>query len=618
MASGGQEFFGALPGGGYIIMEHDDPTGGSRPCLLAPAQRRGGDARMVSDEQLVAEYRTSRSQQAFAEIVSRHAGMVLRTCLRLVGNIHEAEDVVQAVFLVLAQRPEAVGRCLAGWLHEVARRTACKVIRARARRSRHEEAAGRIRATQPASVAVAMESAELRQELDAALDRLPSRLRQAVILRYLEGREQEEAAQFAGCPRTTLVARSSEGLKRLRVMLQRRGELVSVPVLAGVLVAEATASAVPVAMVSALSSSLAGGLGATVTPTALLAKSAVKGMFWAKAKVCVALVATVATVGAVAPLVVPRAAQPIDWRLFTTPRAMLVGHVAEVGTLEFSPDGKTVATGSYDGTAKLWDAATGRERFHLKAAAGRVHRVTFSPDGKILAAACDDRTTRFWDVATGQDLTASRAATGNCFVSYTRDGKLLATGLQSDVRLLDAATGQELATLVGHSAMVNPGSRFSPDDTLLATGSYDCTVRLWDVSLRKERFVLRGHTACVPDVAFSPDGKTLASAGWDHTVKLWDVTAGTERRTLRGHSADVHSVAFSPDGRYVASASSDKTVKLWDPATAQELATLTGHAGKVWRVVFSPDGRTLATTSADHTAKLWGPGGDKSAAVAAK
>src|SRR5262249_12869388 len=118
---------------------------------------------MRTDKQLVAEYRTSRSQQAFAEIVARHAGMVLRSCLRLVGNVHEAEDVVQAVFLVLAQRPEAVDRSLAGWLHEVARRTACKVVRARIRRTQHELAAGKEMASRQTNVAVHEQSLEVQQ-----------------------------------------------------------------------------------------------------------------------------------------------------------------------------------------------------------------------------------------------------------------------------------------------------------------------------------------------------------------------------------------------------------------------------------------------------------------------
>jgi RNA polymerase sigma factor (sigma-70 family) len=341
---------------------------------------------MMTDEQLVAEYRTSRSQQAFAEIVSRHAGMVLRTCMRLVGNVHEAEDVVQGVFLVLAQRPEAVDRSVAGWLHEVARRTACKVVRARVRRSRHEAEAARRLAARQGSVAVAEIGTEWQQEPDAALARLPHRLREAVILRYLEGREQEDAARQAGCPRTTLVARSTEGLNRLRSTLFRRGVVLGVPVLAGLLAKEAAASAVPVATISAISSSLAAGVGATVTPAALLAKSAVKGMAWAKVQLAASVVVAAVTVGTVTTLGVHALSQPaVDWRSFTTPRVVLTGHQAEVGTVAFSPDGKLLASGSYDGTAKIWDAATGTERFHLRGGTGKVDRVTFSPDGKLLA-----------------------------------------------------------------------------------------------------------------------------------------------------------------------------------------------------------------------------------------
>src|SRR5271166_4832893 len=99
---------------------------------------------MMTDDQLVAQYCASRCQQAFAEIVARHAPMVLRTCMRQVGNLHEAEDVLQAVFLALAQRPEAVDRSLAGWLHEVARRTSLKLVRSRSRRVRHEQHAAHL------------------------------------------------------------------------------------------------------------------------------------------------------------------------------------------------------------------------------------------------------------------------------------------------------------------------------------------------------------------------------------------------------------------------------------------------------------------------------------------
>lgn len=563
---------------------------------------------MRTDEQLVAEYRASRSQQAFAEIVARHAPMVLRTCVRQIGTVHEAEDVVQAVFLVLAQRPQAVDRSLAGWLHEVARRTSCKVLRSRARRARHEMVAAQLNATRQDRAMTVTETLDLQQELDAALARLPGRLREAVILRYLEGREQDEAALLAGCPRTTLVARATEGLDRLRGILTRRGAVVSAAVLTGVLAREAASSAVPVAMLSALSSSLAAGIGATVTPVALLAKSAVKGMFWAKAKMAVAVVATAATVATVTPIIVSTASgKPLDWRTLTTERATLSGHTAEVGSIAFSTDGKLLATGSYDGTAKIWDTASGTERFHLQGDTGKIDQVTFSPNGRRLAMSTRSQSPRLWDTATGKEEAIIKTPVGNgSFVAFAPHRPLLASSTGNDVKLWDLEAGTEVATLRGHTAQVNPGSRFSPDGTLLATGSYDATVRLWDVARRETRFVLRGHTACVPCLSFSPDGKRLASAGWDKTVKLWDVATGTELMTLRGHTAEVGSVAFAPDGRFLASGSWDKTVKLWDATTGQELTTLTGHSAMVWRVAFSPDGKTLASASADRTVKLWG------------
>ncbi|RYP03844.1 hypothetical protein DL764_004863 [Monosporascus ibericus] len=197
-------------------------------------------------------------------------------------------------------------------------------------------------------------------------------------------------------------------------------------------------------------------------------------------------------------------------------------------------------------------------------------------------------------------------------VAFSHDSKLLASGsYDNTVRLWDPATGRLRQTLEGHKDQVQPVA-FSHDSKLLASGSRDGTVGLWDPATGRLRRTLKGHKSWghespVGSVAFSHDSKLLASGSFDKTVRLWDPATGQLRRTLEGHKSGVQSVAFSHDSKLLASGSYDKTVRLWDPATGWLRQTLEGHKDLVQPVAFSHNSKLLASGSQDWTVWLWDP-----------
>ena len=235
-----------------------------------------------------------------------------------------------------------------------------------------------------------------------------------------------------------------------------------------------------------------------------------------------------------------------------------------------------------------------------------VNAMTFSPDGKYLAVASSIGVFLLDPINLAEiysfDTTASMTS-----IAFSADGSLLASGSWDEtVKLWDVRSRTLVTTLKGHSDSVTSVA-FSPDGTLLASGSGsdDKTVKLWDVRSRTLAATLKGHFGGVDSVAFSPDGTLLASGSGDKTVRLWDVRSRTLVTTLKGHSDWVTSVAFSPDGSLLASGSWDETVKLWDVRSRTLVTTLKGHSDSVTSVAFSPDGSLLASGSWDETVKLW-------------
>ncbi|KAK6342234.1 hypothetical protein TWF730_001711 [Orbilia blumenaviensis] len=318
------------------------------------------------------------------------------------------------------------------------------------------------------------------------------------------------------------------------------------------------------------------------------------------------------------------------------------GHSSWIRSIAFSCDRKYIASGSGDSTIKLWDTAMGgsltpegcpatevslnTSKRHL----GSVLCVEFSHDGKQLASGSNDKTIKLWDTATKANLVTLKGHSSWVrSLAFSRDNRQIASGSDdSSIKFWNITTGSSLiteaslATLKGHLGRVL-SVIFSCDGKQLVSGCDNNSISLWDIPTREPLAteisftILKGHSSWVRSLAFSHDGKRLASGCDDKTIKLWDMdtrkslTTTTTSTTLKGHSSLIRSLAFSQDGKQLASGSDDNTIRIWDAtmenslSTTTEPTTLKGHSGRVLSVAFSRNGKQLISGSGDNTIKIW-------------
>jgi WD40 repeat protein len=297
-------------------------------------------------------------------------------------------------------------------------------------------------------------------------------------------------------------------------------------------------------------------------------------------------------------------------------RRTLGGHADAVLAVAIAPDGTWLASAGADGSVRIWDPATGRQRAVLAGHTGPVTAVAIAPDGTWLASGGDDGSVRIWDPATGQQRAALRRHTRAVeAVAIAPDGTWLASaGKGGSVRIWDRATGQQRAALFDRHNWLEAVA-IAPDGTWLASGGDDGAVRIWDRATGRQRVALDGHTGTVLAVAIAPDGTWLAAGGGDLSVRIWDLTTGRQRAPLEGHTGTVLAVAIAPDGTWLASADYDGSVRIWDRATGRQRVALDGHTRAVRAVAIAPDGTWLASADYDGSVRIWDPATGRIGAV---
>jgi RNA polymerase sigma factor (sigma-70 family) len=625
----------------------------------------GSSEATLTDGQLLHKYVHSGDEAAFAALLQRHGPMVLGVCRRLLRTPQDVDDAFQATFLVLIRKAGSIAKeeSVGSWLYGVAYRTAIRARTQLRNRHRREMAMADI----PQEVPPGAEGREMQLLLDQELRGLPEKYRAPLVLHYLAGKTKDETARQLGWTEGTVSGRLARARQLLRVRLARRGLDLSAGLVALGLAQSGASGAVPVGLLDTtlraacrFTAGLAAG-GVLSAPAVRLAEGVVRSFLLAQVKIGAGLLLMISALAASAVLVAwqllpPRSTANRQGTLLSalTParplpsapgrvRKDLLGdplppgvlvrlgtnrgrHGHNLSSLDFSKDGKWLATRAQDGVVRVWEAATGRELHALRGKPGTpgvgLWCFAFAPNGRTMATGGADGMVRFWDPASGQQL---REVKGNNVgvraLAFSSDGKVLAVaGEDNRLSLWDPAEWKEIRCLCSANSDPRPEltplpvkeMRFSPDGKTLEV--FRLPVGGWVSDFSSSRLelweVATGRQRCQCPMwsfsrtwAFTPDGKAFVWMERGGKVSLKAADTGRETRTFHGTDSRSNTLALDAHGRTLAVASDD-SVRLWEMATQKQGRVLEDSAG-ITCLAFSRNGQTLAAGSFDGTFQLW-------------
>ncbi len=283
------------------------------------------------------------------------------------------------------------------------------------------------------------------------------------------------------------------------------------------------------------------------------------------------------------------------------------GHEEWLTSVAINDDGQFVLTGSEDNTAKLWNTNTGEVLHTLKGHRSFITTVALNGDGTLALTGSLDRKAKLWNTQTGKTIRTFKGHTGGVTsVSLSNNGNIIATGSEDrTAKVWDAQTGKLLHDLKGGHKRLITAVAISNDGKLLLSGAWDNKAILWDTEEQIPILELKKHKGAISSVAISQDQKYLLTGSWDRTAHLWNAESGDIIHTFRGHEEGITSVAFSNDGKTILTGSEDNTTKLWESKSGKQIYSLEGLDTKVTSIALSADDRWLLTGSTDNTAKLW-------------